>query len=65
MTTIANPLTRVTTPVLPCRVCHQPVYFGFTAKGCRCPYDVVDGEATTISHFTTCAKVDDWKDRKP
>lgn len=65
MTTVTNPLTHVTTLVLPCRVCSQPVYFGFTAKGKRCPYDVIDGEPTTTSHFTTCTKVDVWRAKNP
>jgi hypothetical protein len=37
------------------------VYFGFTAKGRRCPYDVTGGEATTVSHFTTCREIDRWR----
>jgi hypothetical protein len=61
MTAIKNPLTGAMTLVLPCRVCGQPVYFGFTAKGKRCPYDVVDGEASTTSHFTTCSEIDRWR----
>lgn len=63
MATVTNPLTRVTTPVLACRVCQKPVYFGFTAKGKRCPYDIVNGEPTTVSHFTTCERIDDWRSR--
>lgn len=63
MSTVKNPLTNTTTLVMPCRSCGQSVYWGFTAKGKRCPYDVVDGEATTVSHFTTCPDAKQWSKR--
>lgn len=63
MTTVTDPKTGVTALVKPCKSCNAPVYWGFTAKGKRCPYDVVDGEATEASHFTTCPQANGWSKR--
>ena len=60
MTTVTDPKSGVTAAVHECRSCHAPVYWGFTEKGKRCPYDVVDGTATRTSHFTTCPQAQAW-----
>ena len=66
MTTVRDPVRGVLAPVLPCRVCQKPVYFGWTAKGKRNPYDVdEEGEPTRVSHFTTCAEVRTWTAAHP
>jgi hypothetical protein len=62
--TVRDPKTNVLTLVQPCKVCHRSIYFGYTAKGKRCPYDITDeGEPTEVSHFTTCPNIRDWTDR--
>jgi hypothetical protein len=64
MTTVRDPKTDRLTLVQACRVCRRPVYFGYTAKGKRCPYDVTeDGEPTEVSHFTSCPNVREWTKR--
>ena len=66
MTTVHDPSRGVLTNVLACRVCGKPVYFGLTAKGKRCPYDVDDqGAPTRVSHFTTCEQVRVWTAAHP
>jgi hypothetical protein len=61
MATVRDPKTGRIALVQQCRVCHKPLYFGYTKLGKRCPYDITDeGEPTEISHFTTCARVKDW-----
>jgi hypothetical protein len=48
-----------------CRSCQAPIVWGKTAAGKDCPYDVDhNGDATTISHFTTCPDAGDWSKRK-
>lgn len=37
-----------------CRSCGAEIVFGYTAAGKRCPYDFVDGQVTSTSHFATC-----------
>ncbi len=65
MTTVTNPKTGNQTLVMACRVCNALVYFGFTANGRRCPFDVIDGQPTEISHFTSCPRVSDWRNDHP
>lgn len=60
MATLIDPRTGRATLVLPCRSCGKPVYFGFTKAGKRCPYDVIEGEPTDTSHFTTCTEPGKW-----
>lgn len=57
VSTITDPMSGLTSAVKSCKVCSQPIYFGFTEKGKRCPFDVVDGNPTRTSHFTTCSQV--------
>lgn len=57
MTVVTDPRTGSSALVKPCKLCNAPMYFGFTDAGRRCPFDVVDGEPTRISHFTTCPNV--------
>jgi hypothetical protein len=47
-------------PTIPCRSCGQPIAFGWTAAGKKCPYDVVDGKVTMTSHFATCTDPQRW-----
>jgi hypothetical protein len=49
------------TEIRACRSCGRPIYWGVTATGKRCPYDVVDGVATTVSHFATCPDANSWR----
>jgi hypothetical protein len=44
-------------PVQRCRVCPNQIWFGRTAAGKACPFDVVDGVKTTVTHFSTCPGV--------
>lgn len=49
-----------------CKVCGALIWFGYTATGKRCPFDVVDGARTTITHFSTCPEVRQFeKGRRP
>jgi len=65
MAVVTDPMSGVSAFVAACRVCRAPVYFGYTPAGKRCPFDVVDGEPTRVSHFTTCAKVREWTSAHP
>lgn len=65
MTTVTDPRTNASALVKPCKLCGAPMYFGYTEAGKRCPYDVVDGEPTRVSHFTTCPKVGTWRATHP
>ena len=64
MTVVTDPRSGVSALVKPCKLCGAPMYFGYTDKGKRCPYDIVDGVPTRTSHFTTCPNVRQM-DRKP
>jgi len=50
--------------IVACRSCGAPMVWGKTANGSVCPYNVVDGQATLISHFTTCAQAGRWSKRR-
>lgn len=64
MSTVTDPKTGNTAAVTTCRSCNAPVYWGFTARGKRCPFNVgEDGVATEISHFTTCPQAGRWSKR--
>lgn len=39
-----------------CHYCERLIWWGRTARGKRNPFDVVDGERTTITHWSTCPK---------
>ncbi len=43
-----------------CRSCGAPIWWGLTRNGKPCPYDIVDGEPTETSHFTTCPDAKAW-----
>lgn len=48
-----------------CRSCRQPVWFGKTINGSACPFNIIDGIATSVSHFATCPEAPGWsKGRK-
>jgi hypothetical protein len=64
MTVVTDPLSGNSAAVMPCRSCKQPVYWGYTEKGKRCPFNVVDGQPTRESHFTTCPQARQWS-KKP
>lgn len=44
-----------------CRSCRAEIVWGVTAAGKSCPYTVVDGKATTESHFITCPDRRTWR----
>jgi hypothetical protein len=46
-----------------CRSCGAIVWWGRTAAGKRCPFDVVDGARTAITHFSTCPEAKQWTRR--
>jgi hypothetical protein len=50
-------------PIQRCRSCGALTWWGLTAKGRQCPFDVVDGARTAISHFSTCPDAKNWKRR--
>lgn len=54
-------------PVERCRSCQAPVWWGLTKNGKRCPfdYDLVTGQPTETSHFTTCPQARTWTKRQP
>lgn len=44
-------------PIQRCRVCPAEIWFGRTKAGKPCPFDVVNGARTAITHFSTCPNV--------
>lgn len=50
-------------PVERCRSCGASVWWGHTQAGKLCPFDIVDGERTAVSHFSTCRDADMWRKR--
>jgi hypothetical protein len=46
-----------------CRSCGALVWWGKTAAGKPCPFDVVDGARTAVTHFSTCPQAKDWSKR--
>ncbi len=65
MAVVTDPKSGASALVKPCKLCGAPLYFGFTEAGKRNPYDVVDGQPTRTSHFTTCPNVADWRKAHP
>jgi hypothetical protein len=66
MATVKDPETGRDALLQLCRVCFKQIYFGYTAKRRRCPYDVDEnGEPTRVSHFTTCPNVRQWTGGTP
>lgn len=47
-----------------CRSCGAPVWWGKTAAGKWNPFDVVDGERTRVTHFSTCPQASQWSKRR-
>jgi hypothetical protein len=64
MPSVIDPRDGLAAIVMRCRSCGADVYMGLTAKGKRCPFNVVDGEATTESHFRTCPQAGSWSKKK-
>jgi len=56
-----NPNARIVS----CRSCGQAIWWGKTVNAKRNPYDVVDGQRTAISHFTTCPDARQWSKHTP
>jgi hypothetical protein len=52
-----------TAPVTQCRSCGALIWWGRTAAGKRCCFDVVDGARTAITHFSTCPDARGWSKR--
>jgi predicted RNA-binding Zn-ribbon protein involved in translation (DUF1610 family) len=50
-------------PAAYCRSCGTEIWWGKTATGKRCPFDIVDGKHTAISHFSTCPDAHRWSKR--
>lgn len=46
-----------------CRSCGMPIYWTKTRNGKSAPWDVLNGKASGISHFATCAQAGDWRKR--
>lgn len=42
------------TNAVKCKSCGALIYWDTTANRKICPYNIVDGKQTTVSHFTTC-----------
>ena len=65
MTNVFDPTRRVYTPVLKCRSCDKPVYFGLTSGAKRAPFEVAeDGTATRTLHFINCPDARRWSNRR-
>ena len=56
-------------PIQRCRSCGAPIWWGVTAGGRRCPFDVHlaetswtrgAAERTAITHFSTCPDARGW-----
>jgi hypothetical protein len=37
-----------------CRSCGAQIWWGRTKAGRACPFDIVDGRHTAITHFSSC-----------
>jgi len=46
-----------------CRSCGALIWWGLSKAGKPCPFNVVDGERTEVSHFTTCPDASRWSKR--
>jgi|SRR6516164_1829187 hypothetical protein len=54
---LAGVRIEVQAPIQHCLACGALIWFGLTKKGKACPFDVVDGARTTVTHFSTCREV--------
>ena len=57
-------------PITRCRSCAAPIWWGTTARGKRCPFDVYtldsgDVAASNTSHFRTCKDARSWTRSTP
>jgi hypothetical protein len=43
-----------------CRSCGAEIWWGKTAAGKRCPFDIAEGKHTAVSHFSTCPQAGSW-----
>lgn len=43
--------------IVRCKACPALIWWGLTAAGKRNPFDVVDGQPTAVTHFSTCPNV--------
>lgn len=53
-------------PVVACRSCGAPIWWGKTAAGKRNPFDVhftASVERTAVTHFSTCPQAKSWSKR--
>lgn len=50
--------------IVQCQSCKAPIYWGLTANGKRCPYNVIEGRATNESHFKTCPNSSDHSKKR-
>ena len=64
MSAVYDPNRRIHTPVLACRSCQKPVYFGLTSGGKRAPFEIENGEPTRTLHFINCPDVRRWSNRR-
>lgn len=46
-----------------CRSCGHAIWWGKTAAGRPCPFDVVGLERTAVTHFSTCLTPKLWSKR--
>jgi hypothetical protein len=51
-------------PIKRCSACGAELWFGRTKAGKPCPFDVVDGQKTTVTHFSTCPQVRQFERRR-
>ena len=49
--------------VVQCKSCHASVWWGSTRSGAQCPFDVLEGRHTRVSHFATCPDARRWSKR--
>jgi hypothetical protein len=62
---VRDPGRGVLTPVLACRSCKAPVYFGYGTSGRRTPFNLDDNhQPTRVSHFTTCSDPKRWSKKQ-
>ena len=62
---VRDPRRDVLCPILPCRSCAQPVYFGFSELGKRVPFEIDEaGEPTRVNHFSKCPDGKRWRKKR-
>jgi len=53
-----------TATIQACRSCGKPIWFGKTAAGRVCPFDVIGRERTAQTHFSTCKTPELWSRKR-